>query len=66
MPFIEVTLIEGRTPVQKARLIESLTNATVEAISAPIESIRVCIREVPGENWGIAGKVKGAVKAGSA
>ncbi|MGB0659109.1 MAG: 2-hydroxymuconate tautomerase [Mangrovicoccus sp.] len=58
MPFIEVTLIEGRTPSQKADLIAKLTDAAVDATGAPIETVRVCIREVPGENWGIAGKPK--------
>lgn len=58
MPFIEVTLVEGRTPEMKAKLIEKVTEATVEAIGAPIEAIRVCIREVPKENWGVAGKQK--------
>ncbi|WP_417261921.1 2-hydroxymuconate tautomerase [Celeribacter sp.] len=58
MPFIEVTLVEGRTPEMKAKLIEKVTEATVEAIGAPIEAIRVCIREVPKENWGVAGQQK--------
>ena len=58
MPFVEVTMIEGRTAQSKAKLIEMVTDAVVEAIGAPIETVRVCIREVPGENWGIAGKPK--------
>lgn len=58
MPFIEVTLIEGRTAEQKADLIGKLTDAAVAATGAPIETVRVCIREIPGENWGIAGKPK--------
>ena len=62
MPFIEVTMIQGRTAQQKAALIEKLTDAAVEAVGAPIETVRVCIREVPGENWGIAGKPKFPVK----
>lgn len=62
MPLIEVTMIEGRTTAQKAALIEKVTDAVVEAIGAPIQSIRVCIREIPGENWGVAGKAKGPLK----
>ncbi len=62
MPFIEVTLVEGRTPEMKAKLIEKVTEATVEAIGAPIEAIRVCIREIPAENWGVAGKQKFVTK----
>lgn len=63
MPLIEVTMIEGRTAAQKAAVIEKLTDAMVEAVGAPIEAVRVCIREVPGENWGVAGKPKVPVAA---
>lgn len=59
MPLIEVTMIEGRSVLQKAALIEKVTDAVVDAVGAPIQSIRVCIREIPGENWGVAGKAKG-------
>lgn len=62
MPLIEVTMIEGRSVDQKAVLIEKVTDAVVAAVDAPIESIRVCIREIPGENWGVAGKAKGPLR----
>lgn len=62
MPFVEVTMIEGRSREQKAALIEKVTEAVVAAVGAPPEAIRVCIREIPGENWGVAGKAKGPLK----
>ena len=52
MPLIEVTLAEGRTPVQLRTLISALTHAAAEAVDAPVESIRVVIREVPLTHWG--------------
>ncbi len=55
MPFVHVTLLEGRTEAQRRRLIEKVTDAIVEAVGAPRESVRVWISEVNGENWGIAG-----------
>jgi len=55
MPIIEVTLLEGRTIEKKEKLISELTAASVRAIGAPIESVRVIIREVPPENFGAAG-----------
>ncbi|MCA8932412.1 MAG: tautomerase family protein [Rhodospirillaceae bacterium] len=58
MPIIDVTLIEGRSPAKKVRLIEELTDAAVRALDAPIESVRVIIREVPGYQFGAAGKPK--------
>ncbi|MFB8829798.1 4-oxalocrotonate tautomerase family protein [Azotobacter chroococcum] len=56
MPIMQVYLIEGRSEEQKARLIDALTRATVDALDAPIESVRVVITEVPNTNFGIAGQ----------
>ncbi|ACO77110.1 4-oxalocrotonate tautomerase [Azotobacter vinelandii CA] len=53
---MQVYLIEGRSEEQKARLIDALTRATVDALDAPIESVRVVITEVPSGNFGIAGQ----------
>lgn len=51
MPLIEVTLVEGRSPEQLRALIGKLTAAACETVDAPIESIRVVIREVPATHW---------------
>lgn len=51
MPIIEVTLVEGRDPEQLRNLITRLTDATVEAIAAPPESVRVVLREVPSTHF---------------
>lgn len=56
MPIMQVHLIAGRSEAQKARLIEALTRAAVEALDAPIESVRVVLIEVPSSDFGIAGK----------
>ena len=48
-------MLEGRTEEQKRAVIEKLTQALVEAIGAPKESVRVWRHDVPKENWGIAG-----------
>ena len=58
MPFIDVTLIEGRSPEKKVKLIAKLTEAAVEALDAPPESVRVVLREVPATHWGVAGVPK--------
>jgi 4-oxalocrotonate tautomerase len=47
MPIIDVTLTQGRTPEQLRTLISTLTDAAVEAVGAPQESVRVLLREVP-------------------
>lgn len=51
MPFIDVTLAEGRTPEQLRALQHELHAAAVRAIGAPPESVRVVLREVPTTHW---------------
>lgn len=51
MPFIDIALTQGRTPQQLRALISKLTDATVEAIEAPRQSVRVVVREVPTTHW---------------
>lgn len=45
MPFIDVTLAEGRTPEQLRALIHELTHAAQRALDAPLASVRVVVRE---------------------
>lgn len=56
MPFLHVTIVEGRTAEQKEALIAELTNTVNRVLDAPHENIRVCINEIPAAHWGIAGK----------
>ncbi|HSW05174.1 2-hydroxymuconate tautomerase [Aquabacterium sp.] len=58
MPLIQVTLLEGRSADMKAALIFRLTEAAVDAIGAPRESIRVILQEVPPAHWGVGGVCK--------
>lgn len=58
MPLIEVSMVEGRSDEVKEQLIARLTEAAVETTGAPLETVRVIIREVPGRHWGVAGKPK--------
>jgi 4-oxalocrotonate tautomerase len=61
MPIIEVTLLEGRNKEQKAALITELTDAAVRAVNAPPETVRVILREIPPEHFGVAGKSKAEI-----
>jgi len=63
MPIVEITIIEGRTPEKKARLMEKVTDAIVESIEAPRESVRIILREIPGEHFAVAGVAKGKPKS---
>jgi 4-oxalocrotonate tautomerase len=55
MPFIQVTIMEGRTVEQKHDLIKRLTDATEEALGGDPARIRVAIYEVSADDWGIGG-----------
>ena len=55
MPFIQVTMLEGRTVEQKAELMKRVTEATVEAVGAKPESVRVAIYEVSKDDWSVGG-----------
>lgn len=51
MPLIEVTLVEGRSAAQLRALIHGLTQAAVDAVDAPLASVRVVVRELPATHW---------------
>jgi len=55
MPLAQISILEGRDEATKARLIEKVTEAISESLSAPRERVRVVIYEVPKSNWGIGG-----------
>jgi 4-oxalocrotonate tautomerase len=56
MPFISVTLIEGRTTEQKHDLLKKLTVASAEALDIDPQNVRVAIHEVSADEWGIGGE----------
>lgn len=51
MPFIDVTLGQGRSPEQLRELMHELTEAAHRALGAPVANIRVVVREVPLTHW---------------
>lgn len=56
MPIIQVSMMEGRNDEQKEALIAALTEATVQSLGAPRDSVRVLLNEIPKTHWGIGGK----------
>lgn len=55
MPFIQITMLEGRSVEQKHDLMRRLTEATAEALGGDPERIRVAIYEVDKDEWAIGG-----------
>lgn len=56
MPFVQITMLEGRTIQQKHDLIKRLTDATAEALGGDPARVRVVIYEVSPDDWGIGGQ----------
>ena len=56
MPFVQVTLVRGRTVEQKHALIASVSAAVAETLDTPVERVRVAIYEVGADEWGIGGQ----------
>ena len=56
MPFIQVTILEGRAPEKKEQLIREVSDLVADVLEAPIQSVRVMIQETNAEHWGIAGE----------
>lgn len=59
MPIINVTLIEGRPLDKKIKMIKAVTDAVVETLDAPRDSVRIIINEVPKWHFASGGEVKG-------
>ncbi|KVQ66819.1 tautomerase family protein [Burkholderia territorii] len=56
MPTLEVFLPAGHDDARKAHLITRLSTATVDAIGAPLESVRVLLTELPATHVGLGGR----------
>lgn len=51
MPFIDVTIVEGRTPERLRAMISKVTDAVEEQLGVQRQSVRVVVREVPATHW---------------
>lgn len=56
MPFVQVTMVAGRTTEQKHALIAKVSEAVSSALDTPLERVRVAIYEVSPDEWGIGGQ----------
>src|SRR5436853_16807 len=46
MPFVQVTIVAGRTAVQKHALIAKVSAAVADALDTPIDRVRVAVTDV--------------------
>ena len=64
MPIVQIDMLEGRDADKKRRLIRMVTDAICEALDAKPETVRIIIREMRAEHYGVAG-VSAAERAAS-
>ena len=55
MPFIQVTMLEGRSVEQKHELMRRLSEITAEVVGGDVERIRVALYEVSRDEWAVGG-----------
>jgi 4-oxalocrotonate tautomerase len=55
MPFVQITMVEGRTAEMKGELIKKVTDAIIEAIHVPRDRVHVILSEVSKDNIGDGG-----------
>jgi 4-oxalocrotonate tautomerase len=63
MPFVQVTMVRGRTTEQKHALIAAISAAVASSLDTPPDRVRVAIYEVGPDEWGIGGQPYSAVRA---
>lgn len=55
MPHIQITLLEGRTPEQKRKIVERITNTMVEEAGTNREGVVITFVEVSSADYASAG-----------
>ncbi len=54
--MIEITMFQGRTKEQKARIFEEIVKELNDKLGIQSTDVFIVINEPPNENWGLAGK----------
>ncbi len=55
MPYVQITWVAGRTPEQKKKLVERVTQALIEDGRAKRENIHVAFVDLPPTDYAEAG-----------
>ncbi|AHI66987.1 tautomerase family protein [Burkholderia thailandensis] len=61
LPVIVAILISGRTDDQKRALIAALSDASAAVLDAPLDAIRVIVKDIAATDFGIGGKTARAL-----
>jgi len=55
MPIVHISMIAGRPPEKKERLIKKVTDAIVEALEVSADRVHIILHDIPKENIGDGG-----------
>ena len=55
MPHIQITMLEGRTPEQKRKIVERITNTMIEEAGATREAVSLAFVEVSRSSFARGG-----------
>ncbi len=55
MPYIQITLLEGRTPEQKRKVVDRVTQTMVEELGTKREAVTVAFVEVSPADYAQGG-----------
>lgn len=57
MPVVKIEMLEGRTKLQKTKLVQAVTQALVDIANVKPESVTVVFSEYAKENWAQGGRL---------
>ena len=57
MPVIKIEWLAGRTPQQKAKLADAITQAFMAAAQVPKEQVWIVFEDVQRSDWAMGGKL---------
>jgi 4-oxalocrotonate tautomerase len=55
MPYVQISLVQGRTPSKKEELIKKVTDAIAETLKISKDHVHIVLIEVPKDNIGDGG-----------
>ncbi|MRX51623.1 4-oxalocrotonate tautomerase [Paracoccus sp. S-4012] len=57
MAIVQITLVRGRSPEQKAAIAAAINAAMVNIAGSPADHINIVFHEIERDNWAIAGQM---------
>lgn len=63
MPIINVQLITGRRPQQKAAFVKQFAEAAMQTLSVPETAVTIVLSEIHPDNWGVGTRAMTEVRA---